>query len=256
MNARGYGLPTYPGCSTYLPAGSRNYHDQARKLSLCDLSLSDDNHSEHMPCWVKDRKSNLRVSGIHDPANKQRDLKAPPAPQCLGIDAILRNLHHEISSSLKMLQALVQCFEADVEALRPWAEESTLDTVWRNKVKKVFRGKRDKARFEGVAGRISASRAAIKGAVRTVKTVKAAWEDRHTVEGQIRTAKKAIVFCDGIVDLAERAASERAACKQLVTELEETICLLDRRKHPWICKSALLSTCPPNLKASSAGPGQ
>ncbi|KAL2180245.1 uncharacterized protein P884DRAFT_255263 [Thermothelomyces heterothallicus CBS 202.75] len=255
MNARGYGLPTYPGCSTCLPTGSRNYHDKARKLSLCDLSLSDDNPSEHMPCWVKDRKPNLRVSGIHDPANKQRDLKAPPAPQCLGIDATLRNLHHEVSSSLKMLQALVQCFEADVEALRPWAEESTLDTVWRNKVKKVFRGKRDKARFEGVAARVSASRAAIKGAVRTVKTLKAAWEDRHTVEGQIRTAKKAIVFCDGIVDLAERAASERAACRQLVTELEETICLLDRRKHPWICKSSLLNTCPPNLTAS-AGPGQ
>jgi len=88
-----------------------------------------------------------------------------------------------------------------------------------------------------VAVRISGNRAAVEGPIKTAKALKEVWDDKHAIERQVRTAKKAIVFCDGIINLAERASSERLACKQLVAELEEARCLLDRRKHPWICKS-------------------
>ena len=155
-----------------------------------------------------------------------------------GIDVALRSLTHEVNASIKVFQAFVQCFEVDVESLRDWAEDDTLDTVWRNKVKDKCREKRDRERFDGAAGRIVDARAAIKSAVKNAKALKEACHDRYEIERQIRTAKKSLLYCDGIIDLAERAASERLACKQLVSELEEARCLLDRKKNPWICKSA------------------
>ncbi|KAK3329447.1 hypothetical protein B0H66DRAFT_526835 [Apodospora peruviana] len=46
-------------------------------------------------------------------------------------------------------------------------------------------------------------------------------EIRYKIEQQIRAAKKALVYCDAMVDLAERATAERAAGEQLVDELRE-----------------------------------
>jgi hypothetical protein len=254
MDFRGYSPPVYPGYSSYPRARSigiepnppRDYHDNnEREFSLCDLSLSDDDQrtAEDMPYWTRPLKKRGPKAGssrgLESKHHKflKKPLATPKDHLSLGIDVALRNLNHEVSASLKMLQALVHCFEIDVEPLRGWAEEYTLDTVWRNKVKEKFREKRDRERFEGVAARISGNRATVKGAVKNAKALKEAWEDRHTIERQIRTAKKAIVFCDGIIELAERAATERLACKQLIVELEEARCLLDRKKHPWICKS-------------------
>ncbi|KAK4039834.1 hypothetical protein C8A01DRAFT_16219 [Parachaetomium inaequale] len=253
MDFRGYSLPVYSGYSAYprvrspgigIEPDRRGYHDNEREFSLCDLSLSDDDQrtAEDMPHWTRPlRRQGPRGGSSRGVENKHHNLKKTPLATARdlspGIDVALRNLNHEVGASLKMLQALVHCFEVDVEPLRGWAEEYTLDTVWRNKVKEKFREKRDRGRFEGVAARISGNRTTVKGAIKNAKALKEAWEDRHTIERQIRTAKKAIVFCDGIIELAERTATERLACKQLIVELEEARCLLDRKKHPWICKS-------------------
>ncbi|KAH6650907.1 hypothetical protein F5144DRAFT_598324 [Chaetomium tenue] len=150
------------------------------------------------------------------------------------IEIALRSLRHELNASLKVFQALVQCFEADIEPIQSWAEDFTLDTVWKNKVKKFFREQQDKRGCERMTARISYSRAAVKDAIKNAKALKEASGGKHNLERQILTAKKAVAFCDGIVGLAERAASERLACKQLVVELEEARSLLDRKKHPWI----------------------
>ncbi|KAK4248019.1 hypothetical protein C7999DRAFT_40770 [Corynascus novoguineensis] len=202
MNVQGYGLPTYSGYPAYLRAylsatepHPKDYYVHRRNFSLGSVSLSDERHPENMPCWFR--------------------------TQSIGIDVALRNLNHEATASPMMLQELVQCFESDVEPLRPWVEEYTLDTVWRNKVKEKIFETRNKMKFDG-----------------NCKALKEASEDRYRIERQIWIAKKKkkVVFCDGILELAGRAASERLACKQLVTELVETNCLLNPRKHPWICK--------------------
>jgi hypothetical protein len=40
-------------------------------------------------------------------------------------------------------QDLVEGFEAETLALKNWAEESTLDMAWRNKVKDTLRSERE-----------------------------------------------------------------------------------------------------------------
>ena len=80
-----------------------------------------------------------------------------------------------------------------------------------------------------MSGQILGYRVSVKDAIGKAKTVEAAWDDRYKMERQIRTGKKAILYCDGIIHLAERALSERLACKQLVLELEEARSLLTAR---------------------------
>lgn len=243
MDSRDYHQPysAHPAHPRVRAIRSQPYYDNERELSLDSLSLSDDECTEDMFLWTKSsrnqgsRDSHRRgQKGEYQGTNRTFVV---PRSQGPAIDTALRSLRHELSASLKIFQPLVQCFEADIEPLRDWAEELTLDTVWKNKAKKFFREKRDRRRYEGMATRISRSRATVKDAIKDAKVFKETW-DKHNLERQILTAKKAIVFCDGIVGLAERAASDRRACKQLVVELEEARSLLDRKKHPWICESA------------------
>jgi hypothetical protein len=224
------------------PDATDHYGDE-HIYSLCDLSLTDDQTPEDMPHWTgSPRKSRRTEPKLHD---LKKPLVTLSRNQNPGIDAALRNLNHEVSASLKMLREFVQSFEAEIEPLQAWADDYTLDTAWRNKVKDKCRQKRDKAWFEGITGRIADSRATVKAAVKNAKILKDLWDDRYKIEDQIRTAKKALLYADSIIDLAERATHERLACKQLVFELEETRCLLDRKKHPWICKSTLIRAAVP-----------
>jgi hypothetical protein len=237
MDFRGYRVPIHSGYSAYqrVHPDSTEHYGGEHIYSLCDLSLSDDQTPEDMPHWTGSPKRSCRSdSRTHDPKKPLGTLSRNQNP---GIDVALRNLNHEVGGSLKMLQAFVQTFEAETEPLQDWATEYTLDTIWRNKVKDKCRQKRDKERFEGMTARIADSRATVKAAVKNAKIVKDLWDDRYKIEEQIRAAKKALLYADSIIGLAERATNERVACKQLLFELEETRCLLDRKKHPWICKS-------------------
>ncbi|KAK4242642.1 hypothetical protein C8A03DRAFT_29066 [Achaetomium macrosporum] len=243
MDLRGYGLPIHTPYYPHLHGRSgetqpdlRNPDEYEPDHSVRNLSSSD-GQLEDMPYWTGSPKKHAHRGSNRDSDNKPREPKKSlftPRNENPGIDVALRNLHHEVSTSLKMFQAFVQCFESQVEPLQDWAEDYTLDTVWRNKVKDQFREKRDRVKFEGVAARILDNRATVKNAVRNAKALKEACDDKYRMEREIRTAKKALLYCDGIIDLADRAASERLACKQLVTELEEVRCLLERKKHPWI----------------------
>ncbi|KAH6853617.1 hypothetical protein B0I37DRAFT_11253 [Chaetomium sp. MPI-CAGE-AT-0009] len=245
MDFGDYGPPNYLGHAAYQRVRSpraQSYYDNEQELSLDGLGWSDDQCTEDMFFWAKSsRKQGLRDGNHRGLKTKYQKPNRPPVvprARTPAIDVALRNLDHELNASLKVVWALVQCFEVDIEPLRGWAEDLTLDMVWRNKVKeKFFREKRDRRRFEGMAARISDSKTVVKNAVKDARALKEAWEDKHTLERQILTANKAIVFCDGIVGLAGRAATERLACKQLVVELEEARSLLDRKRHPWICKS-------------------
>ncbi len=249
MDIRGYGLPIHPDSSAYSRAHGRiqldrqgSCEDDGRDYySIRNLSLSDDPYPEKtmVSPWSgfskKPRGYRSRSPGSNHHESKKPSA-TPPMPQNPGIDTALRNLDYEVRNSLKIFQALVQCFEVQIEPLRDWAEGYTLDTVWRNMVTEKGRRQRDRERFEGVAARLLGTRVTVKEAVKNAKALKDACHDKYKLERQIRTAKKAILYANGIIDLVERAASERLACKQLVFELEEASCLLDRKKHPWICK--------------------
>lgn len=162
--------------------------------------------------------------------------KKPPATspknQNPGIDIALRNLSREVGTSPQVFQALLECFEAQVEPLQDWAEDYMLGTVWRIKDMDNIRLKHDRESFESVAAQTLGIRSMLKEAVNKARTLKETWDNKFMIEGQTRIAKEAIIYAGGIIDLAERAATERLACKQLVFELEETRCLLDRDKHP------------------------
>ena len=252
MDLRGYDFPIHPDYSAYPRAHGGiqldrrdSYEDDGRDYySIRNLSLSDDQDPEEamVPPWSGlSKKQSPRGYRSRSPGSNRHEPKKPSATPPMhhhnpGIDTALRNLDYEVSSSLKMFQALVQCFEVQIEPLRGWAEGFTLDTVWRNMVVEKSRRQRDRERFEGVAARLLGTRVTVKEAVKNAKALKEACHDKYKMERQIRTAKKAILYANGIIDLVERAASERLACKQLVFELEEASCLLDRKKHPWICK--------------------
>ncbi|KAK3382942.1 hypothetical protein B0T24DRAFT_498790, partial [Lasiosphaeria ovina] len=174
-----------------------------------------------------------------------------------GIDVALRNLSQELASSLRMYQGFVQGFRAQTELLRAWADETTLDIIWQNKIqqqqqqheRRSGNGDEDqqqqhqRERFEGVVARVETCRACVEEAVHRGKSAVMASSiggsrNRQTVMAQVRAGRKALVYCEGIVELASKAANEWLACKYLVGEMEEARALLDRKKHPWICESS------------------
>lgn len=158
-----------------------------------------------------------------------------PRNQNPGIDIALRDLRHEASKSVNVYEDLVCGFEEQTEALKDWAEESTLDMAWKNKVDKL-RSENEASQFAGVIERIASRQESVKSAMERAKQFISSWDERHEIELQIRTAKKAVLYCDGMVDLAKRAAEDRRACGYLVQELKDVKNLLTRKRHPWICK--------------------
>ncbi|KAK4451767.1 hypothetical protein QBC34DRAFT_400720 [Podospora aff. communis PSN243] len=161
-----------------------------------------------------------------------------------GIDIALRDLRKEVSDSIVVYQDLVQGFEEQTQGLKSWAEDSTLDMAWKNKVKDKFRSEREASRFASVMERIGNRQEAVKAAINRAQRGTPTWDTKHEVELQIRTAKKAAVYCDGILDLARRAADERRACHYLVQELKDVKSLLGRKRHAWICKSTCACSRP------------
>ncbi|KAK4129462.1 hypothetical protein N657DRAFT_76306 [Parathielavia appendiculata] len=133
MDVRGYGLPIHSDDSAY-PGVHSNQRDQysgKRVNSLCDLSLSDGEYPRDMPPWTPfPKKSRQPETKYHD---FRKPLETLSRNQNPGIDIALRNMNYEVGASLKTFRALVQCFEAEIEPLRDWAEERTLNTIWRNR---------------------------------------------------------------------------------------------------------------------------
>jgi len=157
--------------------------------------------------------------------------------QNVGIDIALRDLYQEASASIGVYRGLVEGFEEETQALT-WAKGSTLDDLWKNKVKNRCRSEHEASKFAGVTERIRCRQDAVKAAIDRAQRAVSTWGEKHEIEHHIRTAKKAIVYCDGMVYLAKRAADERLACRYLMQELEDVKSLLDRKRHPWIRKLA------------------
>jgi hypothetical protein len=171
-----------------------------------------------------------------------------------GIDIALRDLRQEVSNSIEVYQDLVQGFEEQTQGLKNWAEDSTLDMAWKNKVKDKFRSEREASRFASVMERIGNRQEAVRAAIDRAQCGASAWDRKHKVELQIRTARKAAVYCDGILDLAKRAADERRACRYLVQELKDIKSLLGRKRHAWICKFDMPSFSPLAKHITNRGP--
>ncbi|KAK1755005.1 hypothetical protein QBC47DRAFT_413917 [Echria macrotheca] len=169
-------------------------------------------------------------NGRHDKRSRRLSHRKPNP----GIDVALRNLNDEVSSTRRLYKAVVDEFELQISELVDWADGDTLEEVWKNKFKHKSRDRREGEKLGGVCDRLCNCRASIQDAIAKAQNVKALWKDKHELEAQIRTAKKAVVYCDGLIDLATKSAIERKASRQLIQELAETNDLLQRKKYPWI----------------------
>ena len=156
-----------------------------------------------------------------------------------------------MSDSIEVYQDLVQGFEEQTQALKNWVEDSTLDMAWKNKVKDKFRSEREASRFAGVMERIGNRQEAVRAAIDRAQRGASTWDRKHELELQIRTAKKATVYCDGVLDLAKRAADERRACRYLLQELKDIKSLLSRKRHAWICKFDMPFPLPSSLESTA-----
>ncbi|KAK3341371.1 hypothetical protein B0T25DRAFT_573762 [Lasiosphaeria hispida] len=245
MNFRGYGLPIHAGYAPYhphprRPQDRRSDPEYLGSYPLGTLSiieeLSSGSNTSRYAGWARDASPGAMTTGESDNklAKAKQNHSSDQKNFKPGIDVALRNLDQEVAASLKIFQGFVQGFEDQVQPLKSWTEDYTLDAIWKDKVKDKFREQREKERVVGVAERLSFCRDAVKDAVAKAKRFTPARSDKYSIERQIRTAKKALVYCDALVDLAKRAVEERVASRQLVDELGETKDLLHPKRHPWI----------------------
>ncbi|KAL1842546.1 hypothetical protein VTJ49DRAFT_5022 [Mycothermus thermophilus] len=204
------------------PSNSNEQYYSARGPSSPD---AEDMHG----CWIRypnssarQRKKNQKSSAGSDKTH-QESKKQPIGPrnQNPGIDVALRAFYHEIDPLVNLLQKTLNSFRDDTEKLRKWAEQDTLNTVWRNKIDYTCRNKTHKQLLEGAPGRFAAVKAYIKQALKQAKLLKETWDDRHDMERQVWVAKRMLQWCGQIIDLAQRVANEFPVCKELIWELQD-----------------------------------
>ncbi|KAK5663512.1 hypothetical protein OQA88_3942 [Cercophora sp. LCS_1] len=152
-----------------------------------------------------------------------------------GIDIALLALSEEVKSWAKFYRDFYQEFEHQVSGLKDWAQDSTLDTLWKDRVSAKLRGKAESERLRSMADRVLNCRETVKEAIENKGGGRRSTQEaKYKIEHQVHTAKKALVYCEVLGELIDRAPEERAVCKHLVTELEEARSLLNRKRHPWI----------------------
>ena len=185
-------------------------------------------------------RTRIRLVSNISPGTSRHRVAARDPPELRnvnpGIDVALRNLRQETCISMNMFHDLVRSFEKQTLPLSEWVGGATLDMAWRDKVESSLRSDNERAQFTGAATRISDCRRVVKDATSKGKSIVSTWDEKDKIECQIRTAKKAVVYCDGVIELAGRAVHERLACRHLVQELKEIMNLLSKKRHPWICK--------------------
>ncbi|KAK0751510.1 hypothetical protein B0T18DRAFT_69955 [Schizothecium vesticola] len=162
-----------------------------------------------------------------------------PASTVPGVSAALEVLRKLILDFIKLYRRLVRRFEDQTQTLAGWAEDATLDTLWADMVKSYFceRGMGQEG-FKDGAIMISSCQQTLQNAIAKAQDNSKRNGDDYRVECEVRVAKKCLVCCDGIVELAKRAERERIACQHLIHELKDARDLL----HKWMGKLRLRSS--------------
>jgi len=221
-----------------------DYYEAPPQTTIYRSSIGNPTFTKAMPEESETDKpqSPNRSTGSCSDGTKSRGRKTKrtgqrnPNP---GIDVALRNLHEEVAGASQLYQDFVGEFDRQISAIADWADNFTIDTVWRNKVKTKVRNHEEGDKLGGVVERLSSRRKSIADALANAESVTPAWKDKHKLELQIRTAKKALVYSDVLLELAQKALDERVSSRQLIQELDETSSLLKQKRHPWICESKL-----------------
>lgn len=155
-----------------------------------------------------------------------------------GVDAALEVLRKLILDFIKLYRRLVRRFEDQTQTVAGWAEDATLDALWADMAKSFFcERSMGEEGFRDGAVMISSCQQALQNAIARAQDTSKCNGTDYRMECQIRMAKKCIVCCDGIVELARRAERERIACQHLIRELKDARDLLNK----WMGKSRLLS---------------
>ena len=169
----------------------------------------------------------------------QSSASTEPASTVPGVSAALEVLRKLILDFIKLYRRLVRRFEDQTQTLAGWAEDATLDALWADMVKSYFceRGMGQEG-FKDGAIMISSCQQTLQNAIAKAQDNSKRNGDDYRMECEVRVAKKCLVCCDGIVELAKRAERERIACQHLIHELKDARDLF----HKWMGKLRLRSS--------------
>jgi hypothetical protein len=156
-----------------------------------------------------------------------------------GVSAALEVLRKLLLDFIKLYRRLVRRFEDQTQTLAGWAEDATMDALWADMVKSYFceRGMGQEG-FKDGAIMISSCQQTLQNAIAKAQDNSKSNGDDYRMECEVRVAKKCLVCCDGIVELAKRAEQEQIACQHLIHELKDARDLL----HKWMGKLRLRSS--------------
>lgn len=187
------------------------------------------------PAWLPEDKppsrANRAVDG-HGPGPRKRESNstATQRPDMV-VELALHGLHKALCSALVLFQSYSVSFDGRVQQLAGWADDSSLDLLWRNMVADMFRKKGEMEKFNDAGEKISASLEAVRQAAKGEHATKT-YKQHHSLERRLRAAHKAVAHCEAIVKLAERVENERMAGKFVIEEIMDAVAMLDPKTHP------------------------
>lgn len=168
--------------------------------------------------------------------SKKSGRSTEPASAVPGVDAALEVLRKLILDFIKLYRRLARRFEDQTQTLAGWAGDATLDALWADMAKSFFcERSMGEEGFKDGAIMISSCQQALQNAMARAQDNSRCNGTDYGMECQVRVAKKCIVCCDGIVELAKRAERERIACQHLIHELKDARDLLNK----WMGKPRL-----------------
>lgn len=150
------------------------------------------------------------------------------------VEEALKRLYRDLSACKILCAEYQRTFDEHAGQLRSRVKSGTLDKVWCDMV-----AHHDLESFKDATNRARSRTRDLKAVLGTGQPNspdddKNNGVERHAegLERRLRTATKALLDCDQLMGLFDRARMERKACNLLVEELEQVTGALDPSRHP------------------------
>jgi len=152
-----------------------------------------------------------------------------PRLGCGSAEPALRELYHQLSSAHALFDGFHQAWKKE-KAKFPYAKKESLRSLWQDRIQDKMKGSSEGKWVRGLGDRISKCIQQARDAVEMANFLDFP-PGPYIAHRRKRVVQKVGLSCDAIVDLADQALLDPAACEVLLKELEEAIAAVDPTKE-------------------------
>lgn len=149
----------------------------------------------------------------------------------ISFDFALQQLHHQLAEAEKIFKDCLEQHDQDTGGAKKYADESTLNWLWRDLLNDKFKDKNVKQHFDGLASEIRRTMGVVRDAQPVCRRKIAAGKEADGSERDARAVRKLQLACNEVTELIPKSTRQAGTCRELLSEIAEAIyCLMRARQ--------------------------